>query len=289
MLGLLVLRQSRPQSIAQEFELVHIVAMVTIWPRQNFVTGGGPGAYALVALSSEKLADPLPVSRSRHGMPTSEGAGAVALVVRDRATDPTWFDDNIVAPFVPLIENDLDAATATAAARAQFAYIVTSDVHDPEDLSHVQAGWALAKCICEQGAAVVIDVTAARAHNGTEVAGLAPDRSFDVMHEVTLFFDEREDEDAGESMIAWTAGMQKFGRPNLLITDIARDYAAVVATVLRDAATTLAEGERLEIGDTLTIGDRTFVATPLPEGHDSPIDGAAVALAEVLGDAEEAP
>lgn len=267
---------------------MHIVAMVTIWPRQNYVTGGGPGAYALVALSSEKLADPLPISRSRHGMPASEGAGAVALVVRDRATDANWFDENVIMPFAPLIENDLDAAAAAAAASAQYAYIVTSDIHDPDDLSHVQAGWALAKCICEQGAAVVIDVTAARAHAGSEIAALAPDRPFEVMHEVTLFFDERDDADAGASMIAWTAGMQKFGRPNLLIADIERDYAAVAATVLRDAATALADGDRLELGDTLTIGDRTFLASPLPANHNTPIDGIAIALLEIVSDTEQA-
>lgn len=267
---------------------MHIVAMVTIWPRQNYVTGGGPGAYALVALSSEKLADPLPISRSRHGMPTSEGAGAVALVVRDRASDATWFDDNVIMPFAPLIENDLDAAAAAAASVAQYAYIVTSDIHDPDDLSHVQAGWALAKCICEQGAAVVIDVTAARAHAGSDIAALAPDRSFEVMHEVTLFFDERDDADAGASMIAWTAGMQKFGRPNLLIADIERDYAAVAATVLRDAATALADGDRLELGDTLTIGERTFLATTLPVNHNTPIDGNAIALLEIVSDTDQA-
>jgi hypothetical protein len=252
--------------------------MVTIWPRQNYVTGGDRGIFALVALAKQRLVDPLPVSRSRHGMPDGDGAMAVKVTVRERQSETQWFDESIVAPFSTLIENDLDSASAAELATAQFAYIISCDIEDPDDLGHVQAGWALAKCICEQGAMAVIDVTAARAHHGRDVAALEPLRDFDIMHDVTLFFDER---DQGKSMIAWTAGMQKFGRCNLVIANIARDYAAVAATILRDAALLLADGDRLEIGDTITIDERTFVAIPVSDDHGTSLDGPGIMLDQI--------
>ena len=90
--------------------------------------------------------------------------------------------------------------------------MIEAQLDDPDDLGHLQAAWALAKCVCEEGAAVVIDVYAARAHLGSEVAALAPDRAFDVMHEVTLFFEELGD----GTLAAWSLGLRKFGRPDLV-------------------------------------------------------------------------
>ena len=120
-----------------------------------------------------------------------DGPDSVALVARDRAEDPAWFAEQVLAPFTELIATDLGPTAAATALAAEHAYVIEAQLDDPDDLGHVQAAWALAKCVCEEGAAVVIDVYAARAHLGSEVAALAPERAFDVMHEVTLFFDEQ--------------------------------------------------------------------------------------------------
>ena len=232
--------------------------MVAVWRRDQYVLGGGAGEIALIALSSQKLPDPLPVSRKRHGMPDEgEGAGAVALVARDRAEDPTWFTEQIVAPFADLIAADLGPEHAAAALQAEHAYVIEAQLADPDDLGHVQAAWALAKCICEEGAGVVIDVYAARAHLGSDVAGLAPERAFDVMHEVTLFFDEVGD----GSLAAWSLGLRKFGRPDIVLLGLTPETATEGALILRDVAKTLASGERIEPGDSVhTPGGRTVVA-----------------------------
>jgi hypothetical protein len=223
--------------------------VVDVWPREQYVVGGGPAQIALIALSSQKLPDPLPVSRKRHGMPEDgDGVEAVALVARDRADDPTWFTEEVVAPFAELIATDLGPQHAAAALAAQHVYVIEAQLDDPDDLGHVQAAWALAKCICEEGAILVIDVYAARAHLAAEVADLDPDRSFDVMHEVTLFFDETAD----GSLAAWSLGMRKFGRPDLVLLGLAPDAATDAALMLRDVAATLAAGERIEPGDVVT-------------------------------------
>src|SRR5581483_9902310 len=109
------------------------------------------------------------------------------------------------------------------------------EVDDPEDLSHVQAAWALAACVCEEGAAIVIDVYAARAHLGAEVAALPPDRGFDVMHEVTLFFDEADD----GTVAAWSLGLRKFGRPDVVLLGVAPEGATDAGLLLRDVAAML--------------------------------------------------
>src|SRR5436190_14347164 len=174
-----------------------------------------------------------------------DGLESVAIVARARAEDPAWFADQVLAPFTGLVAGDLGPEAAAAALAAEHAYVIEARLDDPDSLGHLQAAWALAKCVCEEGAAVVIDVHAARAHLGSDVAALAPDRSFDVMHEVTLFFDQEPD----GALAAWSLGLCKFGRPDLVLLGIASDAAEQAALVLRDLAATLADGERIEPGD----------------------------------------
>lgn len=249
--------------------------MATLWTRDNYVVGGGPGEIALIALSSTKLPDPLPVSRRHHGMPEEgEGPDAIALVARDRAEDPAWFAEAVVAPFADLIASDLGPQHAAAALAAEHAYVIEAQLDDPDDNGHVQAAWALAKCICEEGASIVIDVYAARAHLGSEVAQLAPERAFDVMHEVTLFFDEQAD----GTLAAWSLGLKKFGRPDLVLLGLDPDGATEAALMLRDIAATLASGDRIEPGDTVaTPAGRTYTADNF--------DAAAAPVVAVEGDA----
>ena len=232
--------------------------MTAPWPREGYVHGGGRGEIALIALARVELPDPLPISRSRHGMPDGgDGPGSVSLVPRLRATDPAWFADNVLAPFADMIAEDLGGSAAEAARAAERAYVIEAALDDPDDLGHIQAAWAIAKCICEEGASIVIDVFAARAHLGSEVAALPPERGFDLMHEVTLLFDERPD----GTVAAWTAGMRKFGRPDLVVLGVGDQTETALA--LRDAAALLASGE--------------LAGAPADDG-DLPIDGPAVVL-----------
>lgn len=233
--------------------------MARVWPRENYTRGGGAADIALIALSSAKLPDPLPVSRKKHGMPDEgDGPESIALVARDRAEDPDWFASSVLGPFTELIATDLGPSAAATALAAEYAYVIEAQLDDPDDLGHVQAAWALAKCVCEEGAAVVIDVYAARAHLGSEIAALLPERSFDVMQEVTLFFEELGD----GKLAAWSLGLRKFGRPDLVLVDVTAETATEAALLLRDIAATLASGERIEVGDTVGATDgRQLVAS----------------------------
>lgn len=258
--------------------------MVASWRRDSYVFGGGAAEVALIALSSVKLPDPLPVSRGRHGMPDEgDGAEAVALVARDRADDPAWFADHVVAPFADLVATDLGPEAAAAALAAAHAYVIEARIDDPDDLGHLQAAWALAKCVCEEGAAVLIDVHAARAHLGSDVAVLDPDRGFDIMHEVTLFFDEQPD----GLLAAWSLGLRKFGRPDLVLLGVRPEAATEAALVLRDVAATLADGERIEPGDQVAAPDgRTLTVARLDPAASAvvAVDGPALVLAAATPD-----
>jgi hypothetical protein len=76
------------------------------------------------------------------------------------------------------------------------------------------------------------------------------------MHEVTLFFDE-----TGDTMAAWSLGLRKFGRPDIVLLDIDPPAATEAALLLRDVAQTLAGGERIEPGDTVEApGGKTLSA-----------------------------
>jgi hypothetical protein len=252
--------------------------MVAVWPRPRYVVGGGGAEIALIALARQKLPDPLPISRGRHGMPDDgDGPGAIALVARDRADDPQWFADQVVAPFADLIATDLGADAAAEALAAEHAYVIEGQLDDPDDLGHVQAAWAIAKCVCEEGASVIIDVYAARAHLGRDVAALAPDRAFDIMHEVTLFFDE----EPGGTLAAWSLGLRKFGRPDVVLLGIDPAAATEAALLLRDVAGTLATGERVEPGDALEAPDGRSLTAARFEPDDAAIvavDGPAIVL-----------
>jgi len=246
-----------------------------LWTREHYTIGGGPASIALIALSTAKLPDPLPVSRKRHGMPEEgEGPGAIAIVARDRADDPAWFTEEVVGPFAELIATDLGPHHAAAALACNHAYVIEAELDDPDDNGHVQAAWALAKCVCEEGATIVIDVYAARAHLGSEVAELPPERDFDVMHEVTLFFDEVGD----GTLAAWSLGLRKFGRPDLVLLGLSPDGATEAALLLRDVAGWLSAGGRSGRGDTVTVGGG---GEPVSERFDP----AASAVVAVEGDA----
>jgi len=255
-------------------------SVVAPWRRDGYVLGGGPAEIALIALSSVKLPDPLPVSRGRHGMPDDgDGADAVALVARDRAEDPAWFAGEVLAPFADLIATDLGPTAAATALAAAHAYVIEARLDDPDDLGHIQAAWALAKCVCEEGASILVDVHAARAHLGEEVAALAPDRDFDIMHEVTLFFDEQPD----GRLAAWSLGLRKFGRPDLVLLGVAPDAATEAALVLRDVAATLADGERIEPGDQIAGPDGRVLTARQFEAEMSSVvavDGPALVLVD---------
>jgi hypothetical protein len=255
--------------------------MVPVWPRSNYVPGGATAHVVLIVLSHQRLPEPLPISRHQHGMPDGEGSDATAMTVKSRQDDPAFFISDVLQPFLTLLSSDLGEEAAARAARCDHAYVITAELADPDDLGHLQAAWAIAKCVCEQpGAEVVVDVHAVRAHLASEIAELPPDRGFDLMHEISLLFDTVAD----GSVAAWTTGMRKFGRPDVLLLGVPSETSAEAAGRLRDLAAILAAGERIEVGDVVATDEGDFEARAVPDEHAGLIDGDALWLAEQVGE-----
>ncbi|MGE3547982.1 MAG: hypothetical protein AB7L28_28920, partial [Kofleriaceae bacterium] len=119
-----------------------------------------------------------------------------------------------------------------------------------------------------------------RAQQGRAVAAPAPERRFDVQHAVTLYFEELGD----GTHDAWSHGLRKFGRPDLVLLGVTAETATEAALTLRDLAATLAAGHRIEPGDSVEASDgRTLVVSRF-EPETLPVvavDGPAVVLSLV--------
>ncbi|MBP6629399.1 MAG: hypothetical protein KA297_08205 [Kofleriaceae bacterium] len=238
--------------------------MASAWTRTRMTTGGGTAKMALIVLTDAALPDPLPVSRTRHGVPECETAAAVGLAIRERAAHAAWFEDLMASSLGDLIGDDLGPAAYARAGAARFGYVIEAELVDPLDLGHVQAAWALAKCVCEAApGAVVLDVFGAQAHVGEEVAALDPDRAFRLMHEVAIMVDDAHPPCA----TIVTRGLIKFGRPDLVVDRVPVDQVAGAAQLVREIAEALADGELLEPGDHIELPDDPggFAVDVLPD------------------------
>lgn len=226
--------------------------MADAWQRERLTTGGGPARVVLVAVVATPLPDPLPVSRSRHGIPDdSEGIAAVSVCPRHLAEHAEWFAGFRTSGLVAVIAEDLGAEAVAAALAAEHAYLIEAELDDALDLGHLQACWALAKCAVELGASAVVDVFAGRAWSAAEIEALAPDRAFDVGREMSLLAEDL----APDAMAIFTRGLVKIGRTDLVATPIHPDRAAEVAHLLRDLAGALAAGDILDPGDEIQLAD----------------------------------
>lgn len=239
----------------------------------------------LIALSAQALPDPLPVSRRAHGVPDdSEGVAAVSVCPRHLAEHAEWFDGFRGSGLIAVVAEDLGADALTTAMSADHAYLIEAELDDAIDLGHLQMAWALAKCACEHGATVVVDVFAGRAWSAADLAALDPARAFDVGREIALLAEDL----APDVAAIFTRGMVKVGRTDLIATPILPAEAPAMAHLLRDLAAALAAGEVLDPGDGIELGDGTRFAIREPDaaliarlGLDQP----ALVLAPILADA----
>lgn len=225
--------------------------MIPLWARPNWVVTTHVARTVLVVISNRPLPEPLPVSRSRHGIPAAEGAAHVDVAVHHRAESPDWFA-TCWTTWAAVAEEDLAPAEASAIAAAPHAYIVNADSPDADNMSALQTAWAIAKCACEAGGGWVIDVAAARIHRGIDVAALSPTREFSLDAEVTVMVHD------GTPAFIVLRGLSKFARPDMVVGPLDPANVAHVAYALRTLAHELAGGALLEPGDALVLGESDY-------------------------------
>src|SRR5262245_2532321 len=102
-----------------------------VWPRPRLTLGGPPAQVALIAFTDARLPDPLPISRSRHGMPEAASVAATSLSVRARGEHAAWFASFAASGLAAVVDDDLGPDAGARARAAAYAYLIEADADDP--------------------------------------------------------------------------------------------------------------------------------------------------------------
>ncbi len=239
------------------------------WQRSAFQPGGAANVFQLFCFSSGALKPDteVPMSAGRYGLPSPEAMRFVEVRELTREMDSAWFDGfrsgslrNIAAQALGDV-SPLDAATQLTA--------VLINRPDGAELTHLQAGWAVAQWLVARGVSVVLDAQTNRFWKGEDVADWPATRPFTLSTDVNVVV---EAEPTAPTATIHTRGLQKFGRPDLVVRDVPGSRWDAVAGLVRALAGQLADGVVLKAGDLVTIGANTvklspFRATPETELH----------------------
>ena len=220
------------------------------WTRSHFRSGGGANVFQLFCFA-QSLTD-LPFSAPRFGLPSPGAMQGVEVRELPRALDPAWFDGfrsgalrTVARECLQGDLSGLDAATTMVA--------VLINRPDAADLVHLQAGWASAQWLVARGASVVLDAQSQRFWRGDDVADWPAERPFALTTDVNVVV---EGEPTAPTATLHTRGLQKFGRPDLVVFDVPGPRWDAVGGLLRGLAARLAMGDVFAPGDTVELGDQ---------------------------------
>ncbi|MFZ5446346.1 MAG: hypothetical protein ACOZQL_40540 [Myxococcota bacterium] len=242
-------------------------ASIPTWQRSAFQPGGAPNVFQLFCFSSGPLAD-VPLSASRFGLPAGEVMKSVEVRELPRSIDAGWFDafrqGSLRAIAAQALGGDLSALDAAT----QLTAVLISRP-DAADLAHLQAGWAVAKWLVARGVSVLLDAQTNRFWKGEDVADWPAVRPFALSTDVNVVV---EAEPTSPRATIHTRGLQKFGRPDLVVLDVPGERWDAVAGLVRVVAANLADGAVFTPGQQLTVGADTlrfsrFEAAPGAELH----------------------
>jgi hypothetical protein len=239
---------------------------IPLWTRPNHRATQADAAVLLVTFSEAPLADGVPFSKGRFGVPTEAAASSLDVRTYTRDDDPEWFDGWRTGAIASIAASQLTDGGRLQSAR--YCHSVTTRVTDPPDHGHVQVAWAAARWLVERGCFAVLDAHAGRWHDGARVAALAPDRPFDLGAEVTMVFET--DRTPGFGHAIHTRGMAKFARPDVMAA-AEPDTADMLAQVVHHLAQALADGETLAPGQAVDVdGQHEFSLERYRPGANAP-------------------
>jgi hypothetical protein len=225
---------------------------VPTWQRSGFQPGGAPNVFQLFCFSAGALKADLPLSASRFGLPE----GAMKFVeIRElpRAVDSAWFDGFRSGSLRAIASLALGGDVSALDAATQLTAVLISR-QDDKDLAHVQAGWAVTQWLIARGVSVVLDAQTNRFWKADDVADWPPVRPFALSNDVNLIV---EGEPTDPTATIHTRGMQKFGRPDLVVRDAPSDRWDAVSGLIRALAAQLVDGRVLKAGDVVRLGENT--------------------------------
>ncbi|HUQ08006.1 MAG TPA: hypothetical protein VM261_36170 [Kofleriaceae bacterium] len=197
----------------------------------------------LVAFSIGPLAENVPLSLSKFGVPSAEHAGMLDVRSIARNVDPRWLDGWRSGSLRTIAADDLGAAALAELDAADHAHVVQASPDGAADLGYLQAAWGVTRHLVARGASVVLDVHAMTFYRGDALA--APDAALDVTRELRVVFESDSTRPDGAHALH-TRGLKKFGAPDLVALCSPGD-ARLVSDVIAQLADAVARGGDLEL------------------------------------------
>lgn len=222
---------------------------IPTWQRSAFQPGGAPNVFQLFGFSTGPLAD-VPMSASRFGLPSTEVMKFIEVRELPRELDAAWFDGFRSGSLRALAAQALGGDLSGLDGATQLTAVLISRP-DAADLAHVQAGWALAKWLVARGVTVLLDAQTNLFWKGADVADWPAVRPFALSTDVNVVV---EAEPTSPRATIHTRGLQKFGRPDLVVLDVPGAHWDAVAGLVRVLASQLVDGARFAVGQELSVG-----------------------------------
>lgn len=240
---------------------------IPTWPRTAFQPGGSLNAFQLFCFSSGPLRTDVPMSAARFGLPSPEVMKLVEVRELTRELDTAWFDGFRSGSLRAIATQALGDMSALDSATQLTAVLISRE--DAPDLAHLQAGWAVTQWLVARGVSVVLDAQTNRFWKGADVAEWPAARPFALSTDVNIVV---EAEPTSPTATIHTRGMQKFGRPDLVVLTVPGALWDAMAGLVRALALQLADGVVLRAGDRVNIDGKsltlsTFKPTPETELH----------------------
>lgn len=212
---------------------------MTVWSWADAAPARRPHVM-LVVFSRGPLADDVPMSMARFGVPRAELVNELDVRAIPRAADPAWFDGWRAGSLRAIASTDLGAELA-ALDDADHLHLIIAQPDAPPDLGYLQATWALARWMVARGATVVLDVHAHRFLRSAELA--VAGAPLDPARELRVVF-ETDSTRTDRAHALHTRGLRKFGAPDLVALCGQVD-AGVVGAVVTQLADAVARGAEL--------------------------------------------
>lgn len=224
------------------------------WRRTSFQPGGAQNIFQLFVFSPGALKGDVDFSGARFGLPSKDAMAMVEVRELPREVDSAWFDGFRSGSLRALATQALHGDIALLDAATQLTAVLVARA-DADELTHLQAGWAVAQWLIARGATVVLDAQTNRFWRGADVAAWPAGRPFTLSSDVNVVV---EAEPTSPTATIHTRGLQKFGRPDVVVRDVPGDRWDAVAGLVRVVSAMLADGMIITPGDTKTIDGQTI-------------------------------
>ena len=243
------------------------------WRRTSFEGAGAQNVFQLFVFSPGALKGDVEFSAARFGLPSKDAMTSVEVRELPREVDSAWFDGFRSGSLRALATEALHGDIALLDAASQLTAVLVARA-DADDLTHLQAGWAVAQWLIARGATVVLDAQTNRFWRGADVAAWPAGRPFTLSSDVNVVV---EAEPTSPTATIHTRGLQKFGRPDVVVRDVPGERWDAVAGLVRVVAAMLADGMIITPGDTKTI-DGQPIAFRAMEGDPLHLNNTALEL-----------